>query len=107
MKSKSLRLGLLSALSPLPLFVLTALWFWMWCFGIGMEILHYEIIPEWILVISALPLSISPLLGLVGTVCGIIKIREKFSWLGVVLPLVCLVENFLLIYGIYYLGSRF
>ena len=77
MKSKSLRLGIISALSPIPLFVFTALWCWMWYFGIGIELLHYEIIPEWILLISVLPLSVSPLLGLVGTACGIVTIRER------------------------------
>lgn len=107
MESKSLRLGIISALSPIPLFVFTALWCWMWYFGIGIELLHYEIIPEWILLISVLPLSVSPLLGLVGTVYGIITIREKLSFLGVILSLLCLLENCALLYGIIYLGSRF
>ena len=107
MKNKSLTLGLISVLSPAPFFVLTALWFWMWFFGIGMGFLNYEIVPEWILMISVLPLFVSPLLGLIGTVLGIVTIREKYSLLGIILSLLCIVENFVLIYGIYYLGSRF
>ena len=107
MKNYSLTLGLISVLSPVPLLVFTALWCWMWVFGVGMGLLSYEIVPEWILLISVLPLSVSPLLELVGTACGIVTIRERHSLLGIVLSLLCLAENFVLIYGIYYLGSRF
>ena len=107
MKIHPLVTGIVSFLSPIPMFVFTVLWSWGWFFGIGMGMLNYTTVPPWMTVIVLLPLLISPLLGIVGVVHGIIKIREKLSWLGVVLSVLCLMENFALIYGLCYLGSRF
>ena len=107
MKNKSISFGILAATSPIPLLIMTVLWFWLWSFGIGMGLLNYDTIPEWILIISMLPLLISPLLGTVGTIYGIINIREGASILGIILSIICLAENFVLIYGMYYLGSVF
>ena len=46
-------------------------------------------------------------MGIGGIVHGIIMIKEKMSYLGIILSFVCLVENFLLIYGFVYHISIF
>lgn len=107
MKNKPWISGIIAAASPFPFFVFTVLWSWYWGFGIGIGLLHYDQIPQWILTISLLPLWISPLLGIGGIVHSFIKIKEKKAWLGIVLSVVGLVENFLLIFGMAYLGSRY
>ena len=107
MKIKPIISGIIAAISPIPLLIFTVLWFWICSFGIGMGLLQYETIPEWILIISLLPLLISPLLGISGIIHGFIKRKESLAWLGILLSISCLVENFILIYGIIYLGSRF
>ena len=107
MKNKPMISGLIAVGSPIPLLFLTMLWYCIWVFPIGMGLFRYDSIPDWIMVVSLLPLCISPLLGVFGIVHGIIKIKEKLSWLGITLSMICLIENFILIYGIGYIGSRF
>ena len=107
MKNRPIASGIIAVASPIPLLIFTALWSWIWGFGIGMGLLQYENIPPWISIISSLPLLISPLMGVAGIIHGSIKIKEKLAWLGIILSTVCLIENFGLIYGILYLGSRF
>ena len=107
MKNKPLVTGIIAVVSPVPLIVFTVLWSWMWGFGIGMGLLNYDTIPQWILICSLLPLFISPALGLLGIVHGIIKIKLKRAWVGILLSVLGLIENFILIYGMYYIGSRF
>ena len=107
MKSKSLTIGLIAAASPIPLIVFTALWSWLWFFGIGMEVLNYNTMPVWILICSLLPMLVSPVLGVYGIVYGCTKIKEKHSLICVILSVLGLIENFLLFFGIYYLGSTF
>jgi hypothetical protein len=79
----------------------------VWFFGIGMGLLNYETIPQWIQVCSMLPLFVSPIIGLIGIIHGIIIIKSKQAKLGIFLSVIGLIENFFLIYGIYYIGSRF
>ena len=74
---------------------------------IGMGLLQYDTIPQWISEISLLPIWISPLLGIIGIIHGVIKIKEKRSGLGIVLSAMCLVENFVILYGAIYLASRY
>ena len=107
MKNKPLVTGIIAVVSPVPLIVFTVLWSWIWCFGIGMGLLNYDTIPQWILICSLLPLFISPALGLLGIVHGIIKIKLKRAWAGILLSVLGLIENFILIYGMGYIGSRF
>ena len=76
-------------------------------FCIGMGLLNYDIVPQWILAVSLLPLLISPIIGLLGIIHGIVKIKTRKAWLGIFLSVIGLFENYILIYGIYYLGSRF
>ena len=99
--------GIIAVASPIPLFVFTILWSWFCFFGIGMGLLNYETVPQWILIISFLPLFISPAMGVLGVIHGFAKLKQKHAWLGIVLSVVSLIENFFLIYGMYYIGSRF
>ena len=107
MKNKPVLTGIIAAVSPVPLLIFTVLWCWIWFFGIGMGLLNYEIVPQWILICSLLPLFISPALGLSGIIHGLIKRKTKRAWLGILLSVIGLMESFLLLYCIYYAGSKF
>ncbi|MBQ7378543.1 MAG: hypothetical protein IJW70_02545 [Clostridia bacterium] len=108
MKTKSLITGIIAALSPFPMVIFTVLWCWTIFFGIYLGALDGPLpAPDWILVVSLLPLWISPLLGVAGIVHGIIDRKAPLAWLSIVLSVVCLLGNALLIGGMAYLGSRF
>ena len=107
MKSKQLKLGAIAIISPLPMIAFTAIWCWLWFFGIGLGLLGYDSAPEWIMICSMLPLYVSPLLGVIGVIYGAIKIKEKHGFVGLILSVIGLIENFILICGIYYLGKNF
>ena len=107
MKTEPIRTGVIALVSPIPLFIFTAIWCLIWSMGIGVGIFHYETIPTWILAISLAPLLISPILGISGIIQGIMRINEHSSCLGIILSVISLAENFVLLYVIYYLGSRF
>ena len=107
MKNKPMISGIIAAVSPIPLLIFTMLWSCIWIFAIGMGLFHYENIPNWILIVSIIPLCISPILGILGVVHGIVKRKEYLSWLGIALSIVGLLENVFLIYGINFVGSRF
>ena len=84
--------------------MLTSFWGMILAFPIGMGLLQYETIPVWIGIISLLPLLISPLLGIFGIIRGIKRRKEKHARLGIVLSVLCLIENIVLLYGIYYIS---
>lgn len=107
MKNKPIVTGIIAVASPIPLIVFTVLWSWIWFFGIGIGLLNYDTVPQWMLVCSLSPLFISPAFGLLGIVHGVIKIKLKRAWLGIFLSVLGLIENFILIYGMCYIGSRF
>lgn len=107
MKRNSLVIGIIAVASPIPLALFTVLWDWLLAFGIGMGLLNYDTVPQWILICSLLPLLISPGLGILGIVHGCIQRKQKRAWLGILLSVLCLIENFLLIYGMCYIGSRY
>lgn len=107
MKNKPVVTGIIAAVSPVPLLIFTVFWSWLWFFGIGMGLLNYDVVPQWILICSLLPLFISPALGLSGIIHGLIKIKTKRAWLGILLSVIGLIENFILIYCMYYIGSKF
>ena len=107
MKNTPVEAGIIAIASPLPLFFCMVFWSWVWFFGIGIGMLNYETVPQWILVISLLPLAVSPAIGILGVVHGFVKLRQKYAWLGIILSIIGLIENFLLIYGMGYIGSRF
>lgn len=107
MKNKPIVTGIIAVASPIPLIVFTVLWSWIWFFGIGMGLLNYDTVPEWILVFALSPLFISPFFGLLGIVHGVLNIKLKRAWLGILLSALGLIENFILIYGMCYIGSRF
>ena len=107
MKNRPFITGIIAVASPVPLCIFTILWSWVFSFGFGMGVLGYDTIPDWVLTCSLLPLAISPMIGLIGLIHSIIKIKTKLSWLGIVLSVFCLAENFLMIYGMGYIGSRY
>ena len=107
MKNRPIVTGIIAVASPIPLVFFTILWCWVWFFIIGIGLLNYDIVPQWILIFSLLPLLISPIICLLGIVHGLVKIQAKKAWLGILLSAMGLLENFILIYGMYYLGSRF
>lgn len=106
MKNKPFITGIIAAVSPFPMFWFTMLWSWVWFFGIGLGMLQYDRIPDWMLIVELLPLCISPLLGLLGIVHGIIKRKTRLAWLGILLSVLCLIENVLLLAVMAFL-SRF
>ena len=107
MKNKPIFTGIIAVASPIPLIIFTAIWSWLWFFGIGMGLLNYDTVPQWILVCSLLPMLISPILCLLGIIHGIIKIKTSHTWLGIFLSVIGMIENFFLFYGIFYIGSRY
>ena len=86
MKNMPIITGIIAFVSPISLLIFSILW---------------------IDIIGLLPLLISPILGVLGVVHGIVKIKEDYSVLGIVLSAIGLLENLFLIFGMCYLGSRF
>ncbi len=107
MKNKSLTIGIIAAASPIPLIIFTAIWSWLWFFGIGRGLLNYDTIPTWILICSLLPLLASPAFGICGIIHGCTRIKEKHSFGCILLSAIGLIENFSMILGMYYLGSNY
>ena len=98
--------GIIAVASPLPLFVLTCLWgavFLATCFAL----LGYSDAPDWAMYVCTMPLFVSPALCVAGIIHGIVKHRTKRAWIGILLSVLGLLENFLLIFSAAYLGSRF
>ena len=107
MKNRPIITGIIAVASPIPMVIFTVIWSWVWAFGIGMGLLNYDTVPPWILTVSLLPLLISPIFGLLGIIHGIVKIQTRKAWLGILLSVMGLLENFILIFGMGYIGSRF
>lgn len=107
MKNTPVEAGIVAVASPLPLFFCTVLWSWILVFVIWMTILDFSHIPNWLLICSLFPLFISPGLGVIGIIHGIVKIKEKNAWVGILLSALGLAENLLLLFVIGYIGSRF
>jgi hypothetical protein len=106
-KNKTYWIGIVSVISPLPMILITCIWAEIFIIGFGIGILKYDTIPNWINIISLIPLGFSPLFDCFGIVYGFINRKEKASLICIILSIVGLLENFILIYGIYFLGSRF
>ena len=107
MKRSAFVLGLISFLSPVPFAVATILWDWVLSFGIGMGLLGYDHIPDWILFAGLAPLLISPTLGIVGIVYGFCERKEKLAWLGILLSVLGVMVNGLLLFAMGYAGSHY
>ena len=107
MKNNPIVTGFIAFFSPIPLVIFTIIWSWVWFFGIGIGLLNYDTVPQWMLVVTLLPLFISPILGLLGIIHSMVKIKTKTAWFAFFLSVIGLLENFILFYGMYYLGSRF
>lgn len=107
MKNRPYITGIIAAASPFYMFIFTLFWCWIWFFGIGIGLLNYDTIPPWIQAVSLIPLLVSPAIGICGIIHGLIKIKHKLAWLGIVLSVGCLLENILMFFCMAYLGSRF
>ena len=105
--SRLLIIGIIAVSSPLPMIIITMLWFFFLFFGVGMGILGYSSTPDWILIIGLLPLLLSPAFDIFGIVFGIIKRKEHHSVLCVILSAIGFLINFALIFGMIYMGSRY
>ncbi|MBQ4100769.1 MAG: hypothetical protein IJC83_04390 [Oscillospiraceae bacterium] len=106
-KSRLRIIGIIAVSSPLPMIIITILWFFILFFGVGMGILGYASTPDWILYVGLLPLLFSPAFDIFGIVYGIIKRKERHSVLCIILSAIGLLINFALLFGMIYLGSRF
>lgn len=108
MKNTPLNAGIAAVVFPLPAFFYTILWAWIVTFGLGFGVLGIEHIPDWLLSISVTPLLLSfaagPILGVLGIIHSLTKIKQKRAWLGLLLSILGLVESLLLVCGLIYLG---
>lgn len=107
MDHKNLTRGIIAVFSPFPLLLFTCFWSLIVCFGFGMDILKYETIPGWLLVVSLIPLLISPIICCVFLVLGIINRKKRYSRFCIILSVIGLIENAALLFGMEYLGSRY
>ena len=105
MKNLPVATGIFAFISPFPMFVLTILWSWFWFFGIGIGLLGLATFPDWLLILSLLPLFVSPALGVLGILHGIIKRTVKYAKLGILLSVLGLLENGILWLGMGYLSQ--
>ena len=103
MKNTPLEAGIFAALSPLPMF-------WVSVFvttivgGIGFALLGASIAVKMFDYIPLVVFLLSPTLGVLGIIHSLMKIREKKALLGLLLSILCIVENALMFWGMYYLG---
>lgn len=87
--------------------VFCMLWSWFWFFGVGIEIIGYETIPDWIMYLAEFPLLISPLFGIFGVIYGIIKGRKKYGKICIILSILGVLTNAVLLGIMFYLGANF
>lgn len=95
--------GIYAALTAIPLFIIFSLSASAIVIFI-ISLFGYPQAPTWLL-ITLLPLLLNPTMGILGIVYGIIKIRTRYAWLGIVFSLVCLAENALLLQLMLYIGK--
>ena len=77
MKNNPIVTGFIAFFSPIPMVIFTIIWSWVWFFGIGIGLLNYDTVPQWMLVVTLLPLFISPILGVLGIIHSMVKIKTK------------------------------
>lgn len=107
MKKRMLFTGIIAIASPIPMIIFTILWSWVLSFGIIMGLLGYSEIPDWGVNLGLLPLTFSPLFEIFGITLGIVKFKERFSVLCIILSILGLFINFALLFTMGYLGSRY
>ena len=107
MKNTPVEAGKFALLSALPLLIVYSLCYCFVFLVIFVGVFGFDTVPEWMLVVSLLPLLTGPLLGVMGIIHSIVKIKEKRAWLGLLLSVLSLIENALLIFGMFYIGSRY
>ena len=107
MKLKSWLCGVINMAAILPVYNFAILWGLLVMLAFGIGVMHYDTVPDWLVIIGLIPMLISPLMGIGGVVYGIVRRRERLSWLGILLSALCLIVNVLLWYAMYYLGSHY
>lgn len=107
MKNTPLEAGIFAVLSPIPLFLLAEFWAVTTVFGVFIGVLGVDTISGWLLAVSLLPLLLSPALGVISIIHGFKKIKEKQGWSGIVLGVVCLLENAVIFLAVAYLGYNY
>ena len=106
MKNKPLVTGITAVASPVPIVILTVLWAWFRGLIVGVGILGNDTVSGLSSILSMLPLALGPILCTLGIIHGCVKIKCKLAWLGIVLSGIGLMENVLLIFIMYLVGSR-
>lgn len=104
---KNYNTGMIALISPLPMIFVTMFWGMFMIFIVGIGILKFEIIPDWFTLICLFPIVLSPIYACYGIVYGIVNRKEKEYLKCIIFSIIGLLENFILIYGLYFIGSRF
>ncbi len=102
-----LALGITNVISPVPMMVFTVLWTWFWFFFVCIGIFDYYKPTDLIMAVIMSPIIISPVIEVLGVVYGLIKIKERNSFLCIILSILGIVVNTLLLYGMIYIGSKY
>ena len=99
--------ALIAVISPFAMWIVTMFWSVLLGLGLGVSILGYSSIPDWMTFICLLPLSFSPLFDVYGIVLGIVKSKERYSKLCVILSTLGLLINAALLIFAGFVGSRY
>ena len=113
MRNTPLEAGVFAALSPLPCLFAGVFLVWI-VIGIAFALVsfNYFVIPdvviETIFIFTGfIPFAFSPVLGILGVIHSIIQRKTKGAWLGLLLSVLCLLENTVLFVICGYLGSKY
>ncbi len=103
-----LSVGVFNLISPVPIFLLTTILNWIITFNIGMDLLGYEPRDQWFSAIfSVLSLLISPTLSIAGIIYGIVKRKEKYGKLCIVLSAISLIATVVALSYFMYFAAHF
>ena len=99
--------ALIAVTSPFLMWIVTTFWAVLFGIGWGTFVLGYSSIPDWMTFICLLPLSFSPLFDVYGIVLGLVKSKERYSKLCVILSALGLLINAALFIFAGFVGSRY
>lgn len=110
-KLSPLGVGLFHLLAPIPVLLISAAGVWILFFGVGFGIFGFDQVPSWFQAISLLPgllsMLVLPVSQILGIVLGIMKRRERYGILCIVLSALGFVANGLLWAAALYAGAHF
>lgn len=104
MKNKSLITGIIAAATPIPCFIFSILFAWIFFFGLCMGVLGYDTVPMWLEMCSLLPLLISPIFTVFAIIHSLVKIKQKLSWLSLLLSVTGFAQNLGLVLLMIHIG---